>query len=76
MRCLDTDIVDDETVEAAMTHAVLQWNYDVPEPDRVVYRGCESECQEFLLLMFDKEPDNIDGMVVTEFQLAMIRRGL
>jgi len=26
--------------------------------------------------MFDKEPDNIDGMVVTEFQLAMIRRGL
>jgi len=76
VRCLDTDIVDDETVEAAMTHAVLQWNYDVPEPDRVVYKGCESECQEFLLLMFDKEPGNIDGMVVTEFQLAMMRRGL
>ncbi len=51
-----------------MTHAVLKWDYDVPEPDRVVYKGCESECQEFLLLMFDKEPDNRDGMVVTECQ--------
>lgn len=59
-----------------MTHVVLQWDWDVPEPDRAVFRGSDSECQEFLLLMFDKEPDNIDGMVVTEFQLAMMRRGL
>ena len=74
MRCLDTDIVDYETVEETMTHVVLQWDWDVPEPDRVVFRGSDSECQEYFLTMLKSTPDNIDGMVVSEFAWALMRR--
>ena len=74
MRCLDTDIVDYETVEETMTHVVLQWDWDVPEPDRVVFRGSDSECQDYFLTMLDTTSDNIDGMVVSEFAWALMRR--
>lgn len=57
-----------------MTHVVLQWDWDVPEPDRVLFRGSDSECQEYFLTMLDSTPDNIDGMVVSEFAWALMRR--
>ena len=50
--------------------ALLQWDFNVPDSERITFEGTEQECQQKFQFMLKNSPDNIDGFVFTPRQAA------
>lgn len=50
--------------------ALLQWDFNVPDSERIAFEGTGQQCKYKFKLMLKNTPNNIGGIVFTPLQAA------